>query len=154
MIIFKYLLFISLYEKPKGIMEDFIGMLMGWTAMVVYIGVIIVTIMGMWRVFEKAGQPGWAAIIPFYNIYILLKIANKPGWWLLLYFIPLVNIVIAIIVMISLARNFEKDAGYALGLIFLPFIFYPILGLGDAEYVGEKEYSLLEEEEEESDEIV
>ena len=126
-------------------MGDFMELLMGWTAMVVYFGVIIVTIMGMWRVFEKAGHPGWACIIPFYNIYILLKIAEKPGWWLLLYFIPLVNIVIAVMVMISVAKNFNKDVGYAIGLMLLPFIFYPILGLGDAEYMGEREYSLIEE---------
>ncbi len=126
-------------------MEDFIGILMGWTAFVVYFGVILVTIMGMWRVFEKAGHPGWACIIPFYNIYILLKIAEKPGWWLLWYFIPLVNIVVAFMVMISVARNFDKDAGYGIGLMFLPFIFYPMLGLGDAEYLGEREYSLIEE---------
>ena len=126
-------------------MGDFMELFMGWTAMVVYFGVIIVTIMGMWRVFEKAGHPGWACIIPFYNIYILLKIAEKPGWWLLLYFIPLVNIVIAVMVMISVAKNFNKDVGYAIGLMLLPFIFYPILGLGDAEYMGEREYSLIEE---------
>ncbi|RLD19667.1 MAG: hypothetical protein DRI69_07895 [Bacteroidetes bacterium] len=126
-------------------MEDFIGMLMGWTAFIVYLGVIIITIMGMWRVFEKAGQPGWASIIPIYNTYILLKLAGKPGWWLLLFFIPFVNIVLAIILMISVARSFDKDAGFAIGLIFLPFIFYPILGLGSAEYIGPDGYALIEE---------
>lgn len=126
-------------------MEDFIGVLMGWTAFIVYVGVIIVTVMGMWRLFEKAGQPGWASIIPIYNLYILLKLAGKPGWWLFMFLIPFVNVVLAIILMISVARSFGKDVGFAVGLVFLPFIFCPILGLGSAEYVGADGYVLLEE---------
>lgn len=125
-------------------MEDFTDILFGGIAVMSYIGVIVLTLMGMWRVFQKAGQPGWACIIPFYNVYILLKVAGKPGWWLILYLIPLVNIVISIIVIISLARSFDKDAGFAVGLIFLPFIFYPILGLGKAEYIGPDGLALVE----------
>jgi len=115
-------------------MGDFMEFLYSVIAVITYIGVIFLTLMGLWRVYQKAGQPGWACIIPFYNIYILLKITGKPGWWLLLYLIPFVNIVISIIVLISLARSFEKDGGFAVGLIFLPFIFYPILGLGNSSF--------------------
>lgn len=103
---------------------------------ILYVAVIVFYIVSMWRVFEKAGQPGWAAIIPFYNIYILLKVAGQPGWWLILYFIPLVNIVIEIIVQVGVATKFGKGGGFAVGLIFLPFIFYPILAFGDARYQG------------------
>ncbi|HTB79876.1 MAG TPA: DUF5684 domain-containing protein [Opitutaceae bacterium] len=93
-------------------------------------------IVSLWKVFTKAGQPGWASIIPVYNAYILLKIAGRPGWWLLLYFIPLVNFVIAIIVSIDVAKAFGKGGGFGLGLALLSFIFYPILAFGDAAYAG------------------
>lgn len=99
-----------------------------------YFIVIILMIIGLWKVFTKAGQPGWASIIPIFNIYVLLKIAGKPGWWLLLLFIPFVNLIIGIIVVIALAEKFGKGGGFAVGLILLPFIFYPILGFGDARY--------------------
>lgn len=98
--------------------------------------IAVVVIAGMWKVFAKAGQPGWAAIIPIYNTYVLLKIAGKPWWWLLLLFIPLVNFVILILAMISLAQAFGKGMGFALGLILLSPIFIPILGFGSAQYVG------------------
>ena len=91
-------------------------------------------IVGIWKVFEKAGKPGWAAIIPIYNLYVLLQVAGKPGWWLVLCFIPLVNLIIWIITLVAPAAKFGKGAGFVIGLIFLPFIFYPILGFGDAEY--------------------
>lgn len=96
--------------------------------------ILVLMIYAGWKVFEKAGQPGWAVIIPFYNIYILLKIANKPGWWLILFLIPLVNFVVAILVSINVAKAFGKGAGFGIGLAFLGFIFYPILAFTDAEY--------------------
>jgi len=99
-----------------------------------YLAFIVFIIASIWKVFVKAGHPGWAAIVPIYNIYILLKIAGKPGWWLLLFFIPLVSIVIAILVSIEIAKAFGKSAGFGVGLALLGFVFYPILGFGDAEY--------------------
>ncbi|HEU4326964.1 MAG TPA: DUF5684 domain-containing protein [Roseiflexaceae bacterium] len=98
--------------------------------------IAVIVIAGLWKVFTKAGQPGWAAIIPIYNYYILLKIAGKPGWWLLLLIIPFVNFVIMILTMIDLAKAFGKGTGFALGLIFLSPIFIPLLGFGDAKYIG------------------
>jgi Family of unknown function (DUF5684) len=95
---------------------------------------IALVIAGFWKVFTKAGQPGWGCLIPIYNAYLLCKIAGKPGWWLLLLLIPLLNIVIAIIITLGVAENFGKGIGFGLGLIFFPFIFYPILGFGGAEY--------------------
>ncbi len=103
---------------------------------IIWCAVIVIEIAAMWKVFTKAGQPGWAAIIPIYNGIVILQIAGKPIWWILLYLIPIVNIIIAIIVLHSFARNFSKGVGFMLGLIFLGFIFFPILAWGDAEYLG------------------
>lgn len=112
------------------------GAIGGTIMMVIWLGVFVLVIAGMWKMFEKAGQPGWGAIIPIYNYYLLLKVAKRPGWWLVLFLIPVVNIVIAIIVMVDIAKAFGKGVGYALGLIFLGFIFMPMLGFGSAQYVG------------------
>lgn len=101
---------------------------------IIMIGLALFMIAAYWRVFTKAGKPGWAVLIPIYNAYVLLKIAGKPGWWLLLYLIPLVNIIIAIIVVFALAERFGKGAGFAIGMLLLPIIFYPILGFGSATY--------------------
>ena len=104
---------------------------------IIYLILAVIAIAGMWKAFEKAGHPGWAAIIPFYNIYILTKIGGKPGWWVLLFLIPLVNIIIAIILYIEVAKRFGKGAGFGVGLALLGFIFWPILGFGDAQYIGD-----------------
>jgi Family of unknown function (DUF5684) len=98
----------------------------------------ILIIAGLWKMFAKAGLPGWGAIIPIYNVYLMCKLARRPGWWFLLYLIPCVNIIIAAIVCIDIAKNFGKGAAYGIGLMFLPFIFNPLLGFGDARYLGKK----------------
>lgn len=103
---------------------------------IVYLVILVVMIVAMWKIFTKAGQPGWAAIVPFYNFYVMLKIVGRPGWWLVLLFIPLVNLVIAIIVAVDLAKSFGKGGGFAVLLILLPFIGYPILGFGSDRYLG------------------
>jgi hypothetical protein len=102
------------------------------------IGLAIITLMfaGFWTTFAKAGLPGWGAIVPFYNVYLMCKIAGKSGWWVLLYLIPCVNLIIALIVSIDVARNFGKGTGFGLGLALLPYIFFPILGFSDARYLG------------------
>ena len=100
----------------------------------VWLAVIILCIAGMWKTFTKANQPGWGCLIPFYNVYLMTQIAGKPGWWLLLYFVPLVNIVIAIIVTHGISKKFGQGAGFTVGLLILPMIFYAILGFGDAKY--------------------
>lgn len=104
--------------------------------LLVYLLFIIAVIAGMWKMFAKAGEPGWAAIVPIYNIYILLKIVGRPWWWLILMIIPLVSIIVSIVVMVDLAKSFGKGIGFAIGLILLGFVFIPILGFGDAKYVG------------------
>jgi hypothetical protein len=104
--------------------------------LVVYFGVIILTIAGIWATYAKAGKPGWASIIPIYNIIVLLEMAGKPIWWLLLFFIPIVSLIVYIMVLVDVSRAFGKGALYGVGLAFLPFIFFPMLGFGDAEYAG------------------
>ena len=91
-------------------------------------------IISWWKLFEKAGQPGWAAIVPIYNIVIMLTIIKKPMWWIALMFVPIANVVVMILIFIELAKVFGKDSGFAVGLIFLSVIFIPILAFGDAVY--------------------
>jgi uncharacterized membrane protein YhaH (DUF805 family) len=112
---------------------------MGAIFALVYLAIVVAVIAGIWKVFVKAGQPGWACLVPFYNIYVLLQIAGKPAWWLLLFLIPGVNFVIAIIITLEIAKLFGKGTGFGLGLVFFGFIFYPILGFGDAVYMGNSE---------------
>ncbi|VAX02160.1 Signal peptidase I [hydrothermal vent metagenome] len=102
----------------------------------IMLAILIFFIASFWKIYTKAGQPGWACIIPIYNTIVLLKIAGRPWWWLLLMFIPLVNFIIIIIFYIDIAKSFGKGVGFGLGLIFLGIIFFPILGFGSATYVG------------------
>jgi hypothetical protein len=96
----------------------------------------VLMVAALWKVFSKAGHPGWAAIIPIVNTYFLIKVAGRPGWWLILMFIPLVNFIIWIILCIDVAKNFGKGTGFAIGLLLLPFIFFLILGFSSATYQG------------------
>ena len=100
------------------------------------LALIVLIIAGFWKVFEKAGQPGWAAIIPIYNLYIMCKIGGKSGWWVLLMCIPAVNLIFAIWLTNMISKSFGKDEGFTVGLVLLGFVFYPILGFGDARYLG------------------
>ena len=98
------------------------------------LGVFLIA--AQWKVFVKAGQPGWACIIPIYNTYIMLKIGGKPGWWLLLLLIPGINLIFAIWAMNMVSKSFGKDEAFTVGLLLLSIIFWPILGFGDAKYLG------------------
>jgi hypothetical protein len=96
----------------------------------------LVMIAALWKIFTKAGQPGWAAIIPIYNTIVLLKIAGKPTWWIVLFLIPIVSFVMLILTYVGLANNFGKGGGFAVGLVLLSPVFIPILGFGSAQYRG------------------
>lgn len=98
--------------------------------------VVIIFLAALWRIYEKAGKPGWASLIPVYNIVVLLEIVGKPWWWLLLFLIPVVNVIFAVWMTNLLSKSFGKSEGFTIGLLFLSFIFYPILGFGNAEYKG------------------
>src|ERR1044072_5827733 len=106
----------------------------------IIIGLLIalLLIVAMWKVFTKAGQPGWASIIPIYNLYAWCKIVGRPGWWIILMLIPFVNFIIGIILCIDMAKSFGKGAGFGIGLALLGIIFWPILGFGSAQYQGPK----------------
>ncbi len=105
---------------------------------IIGIMVTIIEIVGAWFMFEKAGEPGWAAIIPIYNWLIGIKIAGKPWWLILFLLIPVVNLVVYIIILDGLSKNFGKTTGFTVGLFFFRFIFIPILGFGNAVYSGDK----------------
>jgi Family of unknown function (DUF5684) len=97
--------------------------------------VIVFEIAAVWRVFVKAGDRGWKAIIPIWNTLIVLKISGRPWWWIFLYIIPVVWWIVYIIVYYDLAKSFGKSTGFGIGVIILPFIFVPILGFGSSQYV-------------------
>ncbi|KAA0214558.1 MAG: signal peptidase I [Leptolyngbya sp. PLA3] len=103
---------------------------------VIYLAIIVLMIAGMWKMFTKAGQAGFLAIIPIVNAYIILKIVGRPWWWLILMLIPIVSLIVWIIAMLDLAKSFGKGVGFAVGLILLGPIFVCILGFGSAQYQG------------------
>ncbi len=109
---------------------------MGLGMTLFYIAVMVVFIIAEWRIYEKGGQPGWAVLIPFYNLYVLLIMVGRPWWWLLLMLIPGVNFIVGIIVLNDLSKSFGQGVGFTLGLIFLSPIFILLLGFGDFKYIG------------------
>lgn len=105
-----------------------------WTIGVV---VFIIQIAALWKLFSMAGKPGWACLIPIYNIIVYFQVAGKPAWWILLLLIPGVNVVIKIIVDLDFARAFNKSTAFAIGIILLPVIFLPVLAFSqETKYVG------------------
>lgn len=98
------------------------------------LAIMVAVIAGVWRVFTKAGKPGWGALVPIYNVVLLLDIAKRPLWWLLLLCVPVVNLIVAVIVSVDIAKRFGKGAGFGVGLAFLGFVFYPVLGFSNARY--------------------
>ena len=114
-----------------------LALLMVWLFMVLVVSVLVIA--GTWKMFKKAGKPGWAAIVPIYNYIIMLEIIHKPLWWIFLFLIPFVNIIFGFILAYHIAKVFGKGFGFTIGLIFLPFIFYPILGFGKAIYTASQE---------------
>lgn len=117
--------------------EDSGGTAVGIGFVLIYIAVLLVVIIGVWKAFTKAGRPGWAILIPVYNKIVMLQIAGRPIWWIILFFIPVVNIVVFIIVAIDIAKSFGKGTIFGIGLAFFPFIFFPVLGYGDSKYTGQ-----------------
>jgi hypothetical protein len=100
------------------------------------LAIVLMMIASMWKVFVKAGQPGWAVLVPIYNVMIMLKMTGKPTWWLILFCVPVANFVVMFLVVVALAKSFGKGTGFGLGMLFFGFVFYPILGFGDAQYTA------------------
>jgi hypothetical protein len=105
-------------------------------AMVIPLLVAVVMVASMWKIFTKAGQPGWAALVPIYNLITMLKIVGKPTWYIALLFVPLANFFVLITIALGMAKVFGKSTGFGVGLILLSPIFYPMLAFGDATYQG------------------
>lgn len=121
-----------LAQADSGALGSIFGAVIG----LVGLAVAILMIASAWKIFEKAGHPGWASIVPIYNLYIMLQIIERPTWWLILLFIPMVNAIVILIIYIELAQAFGKDLLYGLGMVFLSVIFFPMLGFGDSRYQG------------------
>lgn len=105
-----------------------------------WVVLIVLQIVAMCKVFTKAGKPWWSAIIPFYNVYTLYEITFGNGWYFLMLFLPLANVVMSIVSMVRLARLFGKSNGFAVGLVLLNFVFMLILGFGDSTFVAPESY--------------
>lgn len=108
---------------------------MGLVMMLVMMVITAVFIIGMWKLYVKAGQPGWASLVPVYNIVVLLQIVGRPVWWVVLFFVPFVNFVMMLLVMIDLAKSFGQGAGMVV-LMLLGGIGFLALGFGGARYLG------------------
>ena len=105
--------------------------------LVLYIALIVFAILTMWKMYRKAGKPGWAAVVPIYNYVVLLEIVGRPIWWILLTFVPIVNIYVALVVALDLAKSFGKSTAFGVGNFLVPIITYPILAFSkDAHYGG------------------
>lgn len=124
----------SEFKFSSYFIDTFLELLLSQLIFSLIIFVVLVNIIGMWKIYQKAGEKGWASIVPFYNIIVMLKIVDKPSWWLIMLLIPFVNVVFAIMINYELSKRFGKYDYFVFGLILLPFIFFPILGFGDDEY--------------------
>ena len=107
------------------------------SAMIIPILIVsVIVIIGKWKIYEKAGKPGWAAIVPIYSTIVLLEIVGKPIWWIFLFLIPCVNIVFLIWTINLLSKSFGQSEGFTVGLLLLGIVFYPILAFGNYQYLG------------------
>jgi hypothetical protein len=114
----------------------FLAALFGGASALIGLAVVLLVFVSLWKIFEKAGKPGWAGIVPIYNIIVLLEIVGRPVWWFVLMLLPCVGFVVGILLCIDLAKAFGKSPAYGVGLALLGFIFFPMLAFGDARYVG------------------
>lgn len=118
-----------------GAVAAVMGVMAGLWLLILVFAVLMIVV--LWKVFVKAGKPGWAAIIPIYNIIVLLEIAERPIWWILLMFVPIANIVVEIIVILDVAKKFGKSVVFAIfGLILFPYVGWTMLAFGKSVYQG------------------
>ena len=106
-----------------------------WVWIVAIVGYLVAALPLM-GVFLKADEPGIAAFIPIWNALVLLKIVGRPWWWLILYIIPIVGFIVAIVVFYDLAKSFGHGVGFTIGLVLLSWIFLLILWLDSSRYLG------------------
>lgn len=118
------------YGSSSGLMA------LGAGILVFYLAIVLLMVISWWKIFTKAGKPGWAVLIPIYNLFVFLEIVNKPWWWFFLFCIPLLNIIFLIIAIHRLSLSFGQGAGFTILLILLGIVGYPMLAFGSASYVG------------------
>ena len=124
-----------LAQLPDGLSAVALPALLGILALSV--AAMVATVAGIWATFSKAGIAGWKSLIPIYNAVLLLQIVKRPVWWLVLLIVPVCLPVALILISLDLAKRFDRSAGFGIGLVFFPFVFFPILGLGAARYEDE-----------------
>ena len=117
-------------------MDGNTGTIVGIVLLLTYVSVVLLIVVGMWKVNTKAGKPGWACLIPIYNFIVLIQIAGRPLWWIVLMFVPCVSLLADAAVCVDIAKSFGKSPIFGIGMCFLSPIFFPILGFSDAEYQG------------------
>lgn len=112
--------------------------IMAFLGIMLIVGFVIMVIMiiAYWKIYTKADKPGWAAIIPIYNIIVLLEIVGKPVWWIILFIIPGVNLIFIIWTINLLSKSFGQSEGFTIGLLLLGIVFYPVLAFGKYKYIG------------------
>lgn len=112
---------------------DIINYIAGTYSFIFY-PIILLLAVSLWKIFEKAGQNGWAALIPFYNIFIFLRIIQKPWWWFILFFIPYLGFIWILWGWIRMAKRFGKSSLYGVAIVCLSVVFIPLLAFGKQEY--------------------
>ncbi len=122
-------------SQSVGFMDSFDSTAM-ILLLIIDLAVVLFYLICTWKIFAKAGRPGWAALIPIYNTIVMIQIAGRPLWWFFLLLIPIANIVFSVIITIDLVKAYGKPGIWALGIIFLSFIFIPILAFDSSEYIG------------------
>ena len=134
--------------EATGALALFAGL--GIVMWIICIAVVVVAIIGMWKVFTKAGKEGWKSLIPIYNVYTLCEIVGVSPWWILISIgcgiipilgwivAPVVTIYFTILLAVSTANAFGKSTGFAVGLALVPAVFFCILGFGSAKFEGAK----------------
>jgi hypothetical protein len=127
------ILLTAFLQDDGGILNFFAGAL-GLVCAAAGLFFIGLYLAGLWMIFEKAGQKGWKAIIPIYNWWVLLEIVGRPQWWIILFFIPVIQFIVWIVVYLDLAKSFDKSVWWGIGLVILTWLFVVILGFGDAQY--------------------
>lgn len=121
---------------PGGGGAEILGIVCGCSFWLIMLALTVFLIAACWKIFVKAGEPGWASLIPIYNMMVLAKIAGKEEWYGLLCLIPVAGIIFAIIIWAGVCERFGKGGGYVIGILLLPYVFIPMLGFGSAQYQG------------------
>lgn len=128
-----------MYENSVSVESSEVSALTAGPFLFVILALVVVMVVSQWKIFTKAGKPGWAAFVPIYNIYILTQIVGRPAWWILMLMIPFVNIIFGIMLAIDTAKAFGKSTVFGVfGLILFPFVGYPMLAFGNSTYTGAK----------------